>query len=197
MSTIEGRGAADGARAEPPAGRLVLVVGPSGAGKDTLIDAAREVLAEDRRYVFVRRTVTRPPSAAEDNAQADEAAFLSAEAEGAFVLSWAAHGHRYGIPATIEADLRAGRVVIANVSRTVIGAARVRWAHVDVVEITAPAEVLAERITARGRVSDAAGNERLARRFEPGTCEEADITIDNGSDLDSAVGAFLFAVVGN
>jgi ribose 1,5-bisphosphokinase len=197
MSTIEGRGAAEGSRAEPPQGRLVLVVGPSGAGKDTLIDAARDVLTADPRWVFPRRTVTRPPSEAEDNTQVDEAAFLAAKAEGAFALSWVAHGHHYGIPASIETDLAAGRVVIANVSRTVIAMARARWALVEVVEITAPAEVLAARIAARGRASDGAGAERLSRRFEPGEREVADITIDNSADLDSAVAAFLFAVVGN
>ncbi len=196
MSTIEGRETAEVHRRAPPPGRLVLVVGPSGAGKDTLIDAARSVLASDPRYVFPRRVVTRPPSAAEDNVEIDAAAFLAAAAEGAFALSWTAHGHHYGVPASIEDDLAAGRVVIVNVSRTVIAEARARWAHVEVVEITASAEVLAARIAARGRASDGAGPERLARRFEPGEREVADVTIDNGADLDSAIAAFLFAIVG-
>lgn len=197
MSTIEGRGAAEGSRAEPPQGRLVLVVGPSGSGKDTLIGAARAVLAGDPRWVFPRRTVTRPPSAAEDNSQIDEAGFVAAEASGAFALAWEAHGHRYGIPAAIESDLAAGRVVVANVSRTVIGTARARWDMVEVVEITAPEEVLAARIAARGRASDGQGTTRLSRRIEASEREAADITIDNAADLDSAVAAFLFAVVGH
>jgi ribose 1,5-bisphosphokinase len=74
------------------AGCLVLVVGPSGAGKDTLIRLARTALAGDARYVFPRRLVTRPPSADEDNAEIDEAAFAEGQAAGRFTLSWRAHG---------------------------------------------------------------------------------------------------------
>jgi ribose 1,5-bisphosphokinase len=176
-------------------GRVVLVVGPSGSGKDTLIEAARVTLAADARYVFPRRIVTRPASEAEDNVEADERAFLDVRARGGFSLSWNAHGHWYGIPATIEADLARGATVVINVSRTVLAEARRRWPDVTVVEIVAPREVLARRIAARARPSDGAGDTRLARRFEPGDGPSADRTIDNGSDLDTAVSAFLDAVV--
>ncbi len=176
-------------------GRLVLVVGPSGAGKDTLIEAARAMLAEDPRFVFPRRVVTRPASATEDNVVADEAGFRAVAAQGGFALAWEAHGHLYGIPATIEADLAGGSTVVINVSRTVIGEARRRWPDVTVVEVTAPAEVLARRIAARARPSDGAGPERLARRFEPGDRPTADTTIDNGGELDTAIAGFLAAIV--
>ena len=57
-------------------GVLVLVVGPSGAGKDTLMDAARAGLAADPRYRFARRLITRPAMAgAEDHDSCDEAGF--------------------------------------------------------------------------------------------------------------------------
>lgn len=176
-------------------GRLVLVVGPSGAGKDTLIEAARLTLAEDPAFVFPRRVVTRPASEAEDNVVADDAGFRAVAARGGFALSWEAHGHLYGIPSSIVADLAAARTVVVNVSRTVIAEARRRWPDVTVVEVTAPAEVLARRIAARARPSDGAGPERLARRFEPGARPTADTTIDNGGELDTAIAAFLGAIV--
>jgi ribose 1,5-bisphosphokinase len=176
-------------------GRLVLVVGPSGAGKDTLIEAARLTLAEDPRFVFPRRVVTRAASGWEDNIVADEDGFRAVSARGGFALSWEAHGHLYGIPSTIVADLAAARTVVVNVSRTVIGEARRRWPDVTVVEVTAPADVLARRIAARARPSDGAGPERLGRRFEPGDRPTADATIDNGGELDTAISAFLAAVV--
>lgn len=175
-------------------GRLVLVVGPSGAGKDTLIDSARTVLAQDPRFVFPRRVVTRPASEAEDNVVADDAGFRAVAERGGFALSWEAHGHLYGIPAGIVADLAAGHTVVVNVSRTVIGEARRRWPDVTVVEVTAPAEVLARRIAERARPSDGAGPDRLARRFEPGERASADATIDNGGELDTAIAAFVATI---
>ena len=175
-------------------GRLVLVVGPSGAGKDTLIEAARMTFAADPRFVFPRRVVTRPASEAEDNVVADETGFRAVAARGGFALSWEAHGHLYGIPSSIVSDLAEGRTVVVNVSRTVIGEARRRWPDVTVVEVTAPADVLARRIAERARPSDGAGPERLARRFEPGDRPAADATIDNGGELDTAISAFLAAI---
>lgn len=176
-------------------GRLILVVGPSGAGKDTLIEAARLTLATDPRWVFPRRIVTRPASEAEDNIEASDADFLQVRARGGFALAWNAHGHWYGIPASIDADLARGARVIVNVSRAVVAEARRRWPDVTVIEVTAPTDVLARRVAARARPSDGAGPQRLARRFEPGEIPSADATIDNGGELDTAIGAFLDAVV--
>jgi ribose 1,5-bisphosphokinase len=176
-------------------GRLVLVVGPSGAGKDTLIEAARLSLADHPRYVFPRRVVTRPASDFEDNIVADAAGFRAVAERGGFVLVWEAHGHLYGIPSAMVSDLAAGRTVVINVSRSVIAEARRRWPDVTVVEVTAPAEVLARRIAARARASDGAGPDRLGRRFEAGDRPIADATVDNGGELDTAIASFMTAIL--
>jgi ribose 1,5-bisphosphokinase len=159
-------------------GKLVLVVGPSGAGKDTLLGLARAACADDPTIVFVRRVVTREASIAEDNEQISVDAFREACARGAFAIHWEAHGHSYGLPRSIEDDIRAGRTVVANVSRTVIPALRHAHANVVVVWITAPADVLAARLAMRKRGSDGNITERLARKVEDA---EPDATIVNVS----------------
>ena len=146
-------------------GRLILVVGPSGAGKDTLLGLARAACAEDRSVVFPRRVVTRQASAFEDNEQVSFENFRQARACGEFAVHWEAHGHGYGLTRAIDDELRAGRNVVANVSRTVIDAARRSYANVTVVSITAPPEILKQRLAARARSSD--GQIAARRAIQP------------------------------
>jgi len=133
---------------------LVLVVGPSGAGKDTLLNAARDAFRDDSRIHFVRRVITRPADPAGENHESvTEAEFATRN----FALSWSAHGLHYGFAAVDTAP-----VVVANVSRGVIAAAAAQY-PVRVIEVTAPPEVLAARLAARGRESAADVARRLGR----------------------------------
>ncbi|MHB2210466.1 phosphonate metabolism protein/1,5-bisphosphokinase (PRPP-forming) PhnN [Methylobacterium sp. CM6257] len=156
-------------------GCLVLVVGPSGAGKDTLIRLARAALSDDPRYAFPRRLVTRPPSADEDNDQIDEAVFAQGCATGRFTLSWRAHGLGYALPAEAGRLAADGHVVVCNVSRRIVAEARMTCPRVSVVEITAPPAILAQRLSARNRPEDGDLAARLARQARV----EADLTILN------------------
>jgi len=150
-------------------GRFILVVGPSGAGKDTLIGLARAACAGDRNVVFPRRVVTREASAFEENEQISLDAFRQTRTRGDFAVHWEAHGHCYALPRTIDDDIRAGRTVVANVSRTVVDAIRSGYADVTVVSITAPSDVLAERLAARTRSSDGQIEHRLSRAVDDAT----------------------------
>jgi ribose 1,5-bisphosphokinase len=159
-------------------GRLVLVVGPSGAGKDTLINGAREVCRDDTNIVFPRRAVTRPSSTSEDNDTVTAADFKEAVADNAFALWWEAHGNGYGIPSSINDDIRCGRTVVCNVSRTIIVSARLRYAQVAVVLVTAPVRILKARLATRGRASDGSIDQRVNRSEDLQLCE-ADFVIRN------------------
>lgn len=164
-------------------GRLVLVVGPSGAGKDTLLRLAQAACADDHDIVFPRRIVTRASSADEDNIALTPDEFARAREHGDFAMHWDAHGHSYALPLEINDDIRAGRAVVANVSRTVIAALRQSYANVVVVAITAPPDVLAQRLAARARHSDGNITDRLARSVD-GASANADVTILNAGSAD-------------
>ncbi|MCK1738950.1 phosphonate metabolism protein/1,5-bisphosphokinase (PRPP-forming) PhnN [Bradyrhizobium sp. 138] len=176
-------------------GRLVLVVGPSGAGKDTLLRLARAACVDDPSVVFPRRVVTRESSADEDNIAVTPDEFRNAREHGDFAVHWEAHGHSYALPAGINDDIRAGRTVVANVSRTVIGALRLAYANVVVVAVTAPPEVLAVRLAARARHSDGNIAERLTRSVDDASAH-ADVTILNAGSAEDH-GRQLLRVIRN
>jgi ribose 1,5-bisphosphokinase len=167
-------------------GMLVLVVGPSGAGKDTLLEAARVALTDDDRFRFVRRVITRPVAA---GGEAHEAVTEAEFATRDFALQWQAHGLRYGIP-THAVDGAA--VVVANVSRTVISEAAQRF-RVHVIEVTAPQNVLAARLASRGRESAFEVSARLARRIAIPDGVPVDIVVNDGT-LEDAVAQFIAAL---
>jgi ribose 1,5-bisphosphokinase len=133
-------------------GRLVLVVGPSGAGKDSVLRYAMAHFAQDARFVFPKRCVTRAVDVtAEDHDSLDEQAFDALVSQGTFALMWEAHGHKYGVRNEINAQLEQGCIVAVNVSRTIIAEIAGRYQSAVVVEITADPSVRETRLAARGR----------------------------------------------
>jgi ribose 1,5-bisphosphokinase len=165
-------------------GALVVVVGPSGAGKDTLITLARTLCADDPRIVFPRRIVTRAPSATEDHDCITPSAFAAAAGQGAFAFWWEAHGLKYALPAAIDAEIARGKTVVCNVSRGIIGALRARYANLTVVLVTAPKDVLLARLAARGREAGGDVTERLSRSAPPVADLAPDVEIENVGEID-------------
>lgn len=170
---------------ERPPGSFVALVGPSGAGKDTLMSGAAVHPALDPRVRFARRTVTRAALvASEDHDSLDAAAFARAESEGAFSLVWAAHGLRYGLPGSIHAELARGAVVVANLSRRSLDDAARRFGALHVVEVTARPDILLARLSSRGREAEATILDRLRRSVPVDPPAGADLLrIDNSGDL--------------
>lgn len=178
-----------------PLGSLVLVVGPSGVGKDTLINGARQALGNDKRFVFVRRLVTRPADAEiEDHDSVDPKTFAEMEQAGRFALSWDAHNLRYALPLSVDTDLALGKIVVANVSRHVVGAARDKYPSCAVVLITAEISCRAERLIRRGREMGDQITARLARESPPVPAGVSPIIIDNSGLLAIGVTAFVLAL---
>ena len=161
-----------------------MVAGPSGAGKDTLINLAASAFGDEPRLRIARRAVTRAATPHEDHDSLSVPAFEAQESAGVFGLSWRAHGLCYGI-AKSELDT-ARDVVIANVSRTVLAEGRRIAARVGVVLITASPDKLAERRAARGRdEEDASRTSRQA--LDDQARGIADLVIENDGPL--ALGA--------
>ena len=161
---------------------LVMVVGPSGAGKDTVLNRARQALASDPRFRFVRRTITRP---ADPDGEAHEAVTEAEFAMRSFALQWQAHGLRYGIPDDIVHDLARGTVVVANVSRGIVALAAQRF-PARIIEVTAPPALLAQRLAARGREPAADVRNRLTRSATLPTDVPLDQVVNDRTPAEAA-----------
>ncbi|NTG84674.1 phosphonate metabolism protein/1,5-bisphosphokinase (PRPP-forming) PhnN [Agrobacterium rhizogenes] len=169
------------------AGIMLVVVGPSGAGKDTLMNLAARHFAGRSDIHFVRRVITRDGDAGnEDHRSVSDADFDAMEQDGAFAVSWEAHGLKYGIPSDVDGELANGHLVVANGSRSVLHRFQAAFPKLKVINVTARREVLAERLIARGRES----REDVLKRLERGSLtvqgsyDVADI--DNSGTLEEA-----------
>ena len=137
---------------------IFAIVGPSGAGKDTLIRGAMAARPDLR---LVRRVITRPTDAgSEDFEGVTQQEFQARRTAGEFALHWDAHGLSYGIP---KVQLEGPGDVIFNGSRAALPEATWIFPALRVILITAPPPVLAERLAQRGRESAADIQTRLTR----------------------------------
>ncbi|WP_133487501.1 phosphonate metabolism protein/1,5-bisphosphokinase (PRPP-forming) PhnN [Aliiroseovarius marinus] len=168
-------------------GRLIAVVGPSGVGKDSVMEA----LAKATDFHLVRRVITRPSAAGGEQFDGcDEATFDADLARGRFALHWPAHELRYGIPKTELACLDQGRNALVNLSRKVLTEAHAAFSGFIVVNLSASPEVLAQRLAARGRESADSIAKRLARQVDlPGGLTV--INVVNDGPLDDTVRTIL------
>jgi ribose 1,5-bisphosphokinase len=173
---------------------LVAVVGPSGAGKDTLMGFVAAAMATDD-VSCVRRCITRPSEAggeAHEALNADE--FAAREAAGAFALSWRAHDLAYAIPRAAIAEVEEGAIRLANLSRGVVPRAAGLGVPVLVLEITASPETLAARLSGRGRESATDIAKRLAREAPLDTAGLPYVRVANDTTPAHAGDAMIGAI---
>ena len=173
----------------PSRGRLVYVMGASGAGKDSLLEELRAVCPDLPLAVAVRY-ITRPATdGAEKHIPLSRSRFERLAAQDFFALHWSRHGSLYGISASSAAVLEQGFSLLVNGSRAAFPQALRRFPCLLPVLVSAPASVLRERLLRRGRESEQELETRMknADMSIPGEEHVADwIRIDNSSSLHDA-----------
>lgn len=176
-------------------GTLIAVVGPSGAGKDSLMAYACERLGADPAVLFVRRVITRSATvAAEDHDTLPIGGFLASQAAGAFAVTWQAHGLHYAIPASIHRHLACGGIAIVNGSRAALPEIRSVFGRVVTIQVTCRPDILAARLAARGREDPQGQSARLERNVPVGEGGVDTVEIDNSGDLATAGDAFVAVI---
>ncbi|MEF9898580.1 MAG: phosphonate metabolism protein/1,5-bisphosphokinase (PRPP-forming) PhnN [Pseudomonas sp.] len=172
-------------------GALIYLMGPSGVGKDSLIDAARAKLLE-HNVAIVRRVITRSAEAkGEDAVGVSVERFEQLCAVGEFALHWRANGLAYGIPKEIDSWLQQGRTVLVNGSRAYLAEARKRYPDLLAILLTVDPQVLRQRLLARGRESLEDIEQRLARSQQLQLADQTVCVLDNSGQLDDTVAQLM------
>ena len=180
-------------------GLFVAVVGPSGAGNDTLMRAVATRLADRADIRFAQRVITRDADPEnEDHEALSLTQFETELREGEYCLHWQAHGLSYSLRQAAADHVGEGGILIANLSRAVLCKAAAMFPRMDVLEITARPEIRIERLLARGREGAEDVRRRVAREvpIEVPNLPGRIVTIDNSGSLDEAVGRFEQYLVG-
>lgn len=169
--------------------RLIYVVGPSGAGKDSLLSWLRQQTPVSAPVHWARRTINRPNSEdprSEQHEAVDDAVFEGLLASDQFAMHWQANSHRYGIRNSELSLLKNHNYsVFVNGSRAHLPQAALAFPQLTVLHITADLSVLRERLRLRARESDAAIEARLHRTVDldlPTGCHL--VEIENNTSLE-------------
>jgi ribose 1,5-bisphosphokinase len=176
--------------------RLIYIIGPSGAGKDSLLNSLRQEMADmvamtdpatSPPLYFAKRTITRSHDQSnEDHEAVDTSSFESLVSSNAFAMHWFANGLHYGIRHQELAPMSEGTWVMVNGSRAYLEEAKRRFPGLTVLYITAPIEVLRARLLSRGRENEQAIEARLSRSQDVALGPQ-DLSVSNGGSLADSV----------
>ena len=177
-------------------GLFLAIVGPSGSGKDTIIEALCKQLPNIKR---VKRYITREQQKAggEDSYNIDFDTFRKLERDGGFAFSWSAHHLKYGLPITIFDEINVGKSLIANISRSILDQLSDKFEYYEIILITASDKILAERLEKRGRESKAQIEERLARSSFTIPNGISPLIIRNETTVEDAVSKIIASIYPN
>ena len=166
-------------------GRLIAVVGPSGVGKDSVMAGLHDVMPHLHK---VRRVITRAPGlGGEDYDPVTEAEFQEMLGNGAFCVSWGAHGLFYGIPVSVKYHLNRGTDCLVNFSRKALVEGAKAFPNFVVLNITARPDTLEQRLKGRGRETEQEISKRLAEAKKPLPDGLVCITVGNDGPLYQTV----------
>jgi ribose 1,5-bisphosphokinase len=131
---------------------LYYVIGPSGAGKDSLLDYARQHIGSNSAVVFAHRYITRPADAGgENHVSLSQDEFICRQQMGCFAMQWYRHNTWYGIGIEINQWLAMGLKVVVNGSRAYLDTALQKYPGLITVVVSVSPDTVRERLLARGR----------------------------------------------
>lgn len=173
--------------------RLIYMMGPSGAGKDSVLACWIDRLGPGAGVQVAQRVITRPAQpTGEQHEPVKPDAWEALRREGQLALHWQANGLGYGVRHAALAPLARGQWVVVNGSRAHWPEVLALAPHARAVLITASRATRQQRLLARARESAHEIEARLQRaeRFEADAgagLRAVDLVVHNEGSLDDAV----------
>jgi len=164
--------------------KIVLIVGASGVGKDTLLKESKKDLKKNCN--FIKRYITRKPDKSEKNYYVDDYAFELLKHNSFFVSTWSAHGNFYGIA---KNSIKSGLNII-SISRSKIKDFEKVFDDVYTIHVSVPKEELRNRLLLRDRESGEEIEKRLNRTYKKIEAKNL-IEFDNSKSIKESNSDFL------
>jgi ribose 1,5-bisphosphokinase len=178
--------------------KIFLIIGNSGAGKDTVIDEVqRRFPSHYKKLMIPKRVITRQSSDTEKFEPVNIEEFHRLRESGEFILEWESYDHFYGVRREVQSWVNTGHPVLINVSRTVINEARKKFPNAKVIFIHVPLDVTADRIIERGRETYKEVLDRIVRAQDHQDYHGADLIVDNVGDLEDSAQKVLDYILEN
>ncbi len=177
---------------ENPSSHLViLVVGKSGSGKDTLMRESQRLLQEEKNIPvnILQRYITRTSDKNEESISVTQEEYLQRKKANEFALYWRIYGNWYGCPkVSIDTPIKRGELVLINVSRSILNEARKNYPHCKIILIDVSLSIAEKRVKSRGRDTGKGLKDRLTRmKKEDIDMPQPNKIILNDDSLEKAV----------
>lgn len=173
--------------------RLFFLVGPSGVGKDTLLNHLKMREYSPDQPLVAHRYITRPVREGDENhVELSQFEFNRRKEAGLFLFDWESHGYQYGIGKETKKWVKYGHNVIVNGSRNYLETARKMYSKVVPIWITVSEDILRKRLAQRGRETDEEIEQRIQRNREMEHLKLKNCTyINNDQSIEDTVGQII------
>lgn len=168
--------------------KIIYVMGPSGSGKDTIINTLRSRSMDNLQVAH--RYITRDwQSAGENHIELSQQEFEQRKTLGFFALDWAANQQQYAIGKEIDIWLSNGQNVLVNGSRSYLAEAMALYPDmIKPVLIEVAMDKLQQRLFERGRENPVEIDLRLQRHRQLSkTADAQHSVIENNHSIEAAV----------
>lgn len=173
-------------------GTLYLIVGPTGSGKQALVDAVLQSRPDIRRAPLIVSAPNNQNMCAVGAISPER--FLDLMRRGAFALQWDCDGVRYGLTHESTRQLEDGQSLILCGDTLLIEKAREVYPTVRVIYITARMDILRRRLTSMAYGSDVEIDMHLAQSERMRPKDREIVTVDTSDSIAAGAKALMGAL---